>query len=568
MSVGASHSSAARERGARRARPKFPGLAALLFGPGATGWLLPLLRPFHQRLALLFALSFAAAALALLPPYVSKLVIDEGLVGRDSAALIRWTLVLFALGLAVAGMSALSNILHMRASVRMLACLRQSLLERLMQKPPAWLARHRAGELLTRLDGDSGEVQKFAFNALLGGTSALVRLAGGSIMLMVLNWKLGLLTALLAPAELLFLIWARPRTGRFARAAREAQGRYTAGLSESLGGAAALQTAGGTPWAEARNLAEHGQLNRRLVAQYQWGEFTRSVPMVIAALVRAGIFLAGGLLVVQGSWPLGSLIAFLAYMGLMIGPMQSLLGLWHAQARVRVALGRLDAVMDPGPARAATPLRALQGTGIVLEDLVVGRGKQPPLKPLSLDVPPGCKLAFTGPSGIGKSRLLSVISGRAPPLAGRVCHGGALRIAFAGQRPFTVAASLRENLFLHASFWAAPGAETKVWALLEVLGLAARFRAAEGLDTVLGEGGISLSGGERQRLCLARLLLRPFDVLILDEALSEVDTKTTARIISHIDAQFPQATRIITAHGQAGAYGRFDRTLDLSEQVP
>jgi ATP-binding cassette subfamily B protein len=139
------------------------------------------------------------------------------------------------------------------------------------------------------------------------------------------------------------------------------------------------------------------------------------------------------------------------------------------------------------------------------------------------------------------------------------------RVAHAGQRPFTVRASLRGNLFQSRAFWAKPENEARVWQLLELFGLADRFRGPEGLDTMLGESGLTLSGGERQRLCLLRALLTPFDILILDEALSEVDPATATRILAFIDEAFPRTTRILTAHGGAAASGKYDMVIDLAE---
>ncbi|MFY0312168.1 ABC transporter ATP-binding protein [Leisingera sp. D0M16] len=563
---------------AARAWLRLPSRAgAALFTPATAAWLLPLLRPHRRRLAVLLLISFAAAALGLLPPYISKLVIDRGLMAGDAAQLVIWSLALFGIGLLATGTGALSNILHMRASVRMLARMRKRLLSRLAAKPAGWFASQRAGELLARVDGDAAEVQKFAFNAVLGGSSALIRLIGGSAMLMVLDWRLGLLTALLAPAELAFLIWARPRTERHAAAVRERQGRYAAGLSETLFGLPALQAARGTAWAERRSLRDHAGLSQRLIAQNLWGEFTRAVPVLLSALTRSAIFLAGGLMVIRGEWPLGSLIAFVAYMGFMTGPMQSLLGLWHAQARVKVAAARLDAVMRAAPA--GTARFAPEGYALRLEGVTVSRGAAEPVGPLSLTILEGARVALRGASGAGKTSLLAVLCGRARPLAGRVTLGGAdlgllggaalpERVAYAGQRPFTLRASLRDNLFQSRAFWANPETEARVWALLELFGLADRFRSAEGLDTMLGESGLTLSGGERQRLCLLRALLQPFDILILDEALSEVDPATAARILAHIDTTFPDATRILTAHGGAAAGGDFDMEINLTEVSP
>ncbi|MEX0302751.1 MAG: ABC transporter ATP-binding protein, partial [Leisingera sp.] len=504
-----------------------------------------MLRPHRRRLTVLLLISFAASSLGLLPPYISKLVIDRGLVAGDAAQLMTWSLALFAVGLLATGTGALSNILHMRASVRMLERMRQKLLSRLAAKPSDWFAAQRAGELLARIDGDAAEVQKFAFNAVLGGSSALIRLIGGSAMLMLLDWRLGLLTALLAPAELAFLIWARPRTERHAATVREMQGRYSAGLSEILFGLPALQAARGSGWAQRRSLRDHAGLSQRLIAQNLWSEFTRAVPMLLSALIRSAIFLAGGLMVIRGEWPLGSLIAFIAYMGFMTGPMQSLLGLWHAQARVKVAAARLDTVMQPD-APAQSDRFSPAGYALQLDNVTVSRGAAAPLGPMSRIIPEGTRLAVKGASGAGKTSLLAVLCGRAQPITGRVTLGGAdlsklggavlpERVAYAGQRPFTLRASLRDNLFQSRAFWTKPENETRVWALLELFGLAARFRGADGLDTLLGESGLTLSGGERQRLCLLRALLPPFDVLILDEALSEVDPATAARILDHIN---------------------------------
>ncbi|MBY6057253.1 ABC transporter transmembrane domain-containing protein [Leisingera daeponensis] len=561
-----------------RAWPHLPARAgAALFTPATADWLLPLLRPHRRRLALLLLISFLAAGLGLLPPYISKLVIDRGLIAGDAAQLVTWSLALFAVGLLATGTGALSSILHMRASVRMLARLRRRLLSRLAAKPAGWFAAQRAGELLSRIDGDAAEVQKFAFNAVLGGSSALIRLIGGSAMLMVLDWRLGLLTALLAPAELAFLAWARPRTERHAAAVREMQGRYAAGLSETLFGLPALQAARGTLWAERRSLRDHDGLSRKLIAQNLWGEFTRAVPVLLSALTRSAIFLAGGLMVIRGEWPLGSLIAFIAYMGFMTGPMQSLLGLWHAQARVKVAAARLNAVMQ-ADAPARTAAFSPSGYALRLDGVTVSRGAAPPLGPLSLTIPEGTRVALRGASGAGKTSLLAVLCGRAQPLAGRATLGGAdlalldgaalpPRVAFAGQRPFTLRASLRDNLFQSRAFWADPDNEAEVWALLELFGLADRFRSAGGLATLLGESGLTLSGGERQRLCLLRALLAPFDILILDEALSEVDPAAAARILAYIDARFPHATRILTAHGGAAAGEEFGMEINLTEAV-
>ncbi|SDC01792.1 ABC transporter ATP-binding protein [Ruegeria marina] len=556
------------------------GLAAragqALFGASPAGWLMPILRPYSARLSLLLLLGLIAACIGLVPPYLSKLVIDQGLMAGNIDALVFWSGTLFAVGLFAVGFGALNNILHMRASVRMLADLRRTLLDALIARPPQWYGAQRAGELLARIDGDAGEVQQFAFNSVLGGLSSIVRLIGGTAMLLVLNWKLGLAAAVLAPIELAFLIWARPRTERLAGTARSARGRLTAGLSETLHGMPALQLARGTDWARGRTVMDQGALNERLMIQQGWTEFIRAVPQVLSALLRAGIFIAGGIMVIQGHWPLGSLIAFVAYMGFMIGPMQSLLGIWHAQARARVALRRLDALMTTGPCQTDSVAAACPDAfDLRLEGVSFGPDRTHPFGPVDADIRHGTKLLLTGPSGAGKTSLLMLVLGQQRPISGRVLVGGvdvgslakntsAGIFAMVSQRPIIVQATLRENLFLDDSLVNSPDADDKVWAMLDALDLGDRFRSAEGLDTVLGENGLTLSGGERQRICLARALLSPFHILVLDEALSEVDTARVSAIMAFIDREFAGLTRIVTTHASVESYGAFDQVLELS----
>lgn len=564
-----------------RAQTWWPGLVPLirfLFGAGPARWLGPILYPYLRPLVGLLGLGLIAAGLGLVPPYLSKLVIDRGLMAGNVSALIHFSALLFMVGLMAVALGAVNNFWHMRVSVRMLADLRAGLLAALIARPSSWAANQRAGELLARVDGDASEVQKFAFNVVLGGLSSFVRLIGGAAMLMVLNWKLGLIAAALAPIELLFLIWARPRTTALASQVRNARGHLTAGLAESLHSLAALRVAKGQTWARARSLGDQADLNDQLIVQQRWLELTRAVPQILSAIMRAVIFVIGGMMVIRGDWPLGSLIAFIAYMGFMIGPMQSLLGLWHAQARARVALGRLDTLMgqtsdSEPPIISTTPTADLR-----LRNIPVGPKAHASYrsKGLHLDLAQGQKLALTGHSGVGKTSILMLISGQEVPSHGEVLLGGNSpatqphRIGFVTQRPLILRASLRDNLFLPGAFWADSESEARVWYILDALGLAERFRTSpasreNGLDTMLGEQGLTLSGGERQRICLARVLLRPFDLLILDEALSEVDNQRVAQIMRFIDQEFALSTRIVTAHGDLAAYGPFDHLVDLSE---
>lgn len=548
--------------------------AARLFDRAAAGWLVPILRRRMAAVGLLFVLGLVAAGAALAPPYLTKLVIDDGLLAGDRDALIFWSLALLGVGFASLALGAMNSLLHMRASVAMLADLRAALSAAVLDRSPAWRAGRRTGELMSRIDGDAGEVQQFAFNALLTGSSSLLRLLGGAAMLFVLNWKLAAVALALAPLELAFFAWARPRTERLARETREERGIFAAQVAEMVAKLGPIQAARAeAPVADAL-ARQQGRLNRALLRAQTWGEATRAAPAALAALVRAAIFVIGGLMVIEGQWPLGSLIAFIAYLGFLVGPMQSLIGLWHAQARVRAALDRLNEVMtaEDGPRWPAAPLPLPSGSGAFTLDAVdVRAGQGLVLRGVTFDIPGGAKVRIAGASGLGKTSLLSMLQRHADPASGRILLDGAdlrllsrddLRgaVALVPQRPFVVAGTVGENLTLSA-----PGIGRQAMeGMLRVVGLEARFAPFGGLDARIGEDGLTLSGGEQQRLCLARALLRPFRALILDEALSEVDPATVARLAAEIDARHGEATRIIVTHGGAEAWGDFDARIDLS----
>ncbi len=561
--------------------------ARLLFGAAAGAWMAPVLQRFLGGLALVLGLSLGMATIGLAPPYLTKLIIDDGLLAGDLNALFQWAGVSFAVGLAAVAGGAVSGLVHLRFSARMLAETRSRVFEAVLRGSPRKSGSDPAsgsqdpgpiGEVMTRLDGDAGEIQQFAFDALLSGLGAVFRLAGGAAMLAVLEWRLALVAIALTPLELLFLAWARPRTERLAAKVRDRRGTLSSFLAESVAGLGVIRALG----AEGTRLtaldASQATQITALMEQRRWRETTTAVPTLLGALSRTATLLLGGWWVIQGSWPLGSLVAFLAYLGFLTGPLRTLLGLYHAQARVKVAVGRVMELVgaeDAATGDAPPP----PGPGILsLEAVTFSHAPDmPPLfAALSLTIPAGSKVLLAAPSGRGKSTLIGLLNRTLVPAGGRVTLDGADLSTLdpaATRRAVTVVpqvgwvfrGTIADNLRL-----AAPeSTETDLWRVLDLVGLALWLRTErQGLETEARERGLDLSGGQRQRLALARALLTPFRVLILDESLSELDTPSAQAIIGAIDAAYPDRTRILAAHAGADLFGPFDQVIELDSVAP
>ena len=533
----------------------------------ALRWLYGFVLPQRVRIAKLAAVSILTTGLVVLQPWFTKLIIDQGLIGADFTLL--WQLALLSLGLGIAAtlLSGFTRLAHTRLSGDVLFAIREDVFGHLLKMSPQFFARQRVGDISSRIDRDVAEVQRFAIDTLFAGFSSVVGLVGAVTMMLLLSWQLSLVLLVLLPLEFIWLKRMRPKVEARNRGFRERSSDLSAFFAEKLPAMKVIQSAG----ASGAELLRLGGLNRSLMDSLlglQKLEFvTSAVPTTLVATSRTVVLIVGGYAVVQGSLEVGALIAFTTYVGMAIGPVQSLLGLYLAWQRLTVSLDRISVLREqPVDPREVTGSELSSGiTGaLALSALAFNyRDDSPLLTEIALYIPAGSKVGIIGLSGAGKSTLLDLITGFLVPASGKISldhidqaaiKPSSWRAAFsiAPQDAQLFHDSLRNNIC-----YGTDGVdEAALQSVVSAAGLESLLaKLPEGLDTLVSERGTTLSGGERQRVALARALLKNPSVLILDEPISASDPETGRAVIAAVDSYLPNTTRIIVSH-------RLDAVID------
>ena len=541
-------------------------------------WLLGFVKPHQGRLVAVLILSLFSTGLGLAQPYLSKFLIDEGLLAKQFSQVLTFCGLMVLTGLIASLLGALNRWHYVDVSAHILHALRESVFSHLLRLPPTYFNRTQGGDILARLDGDISEVQRFAVDTLLAFVNGVLALLGALILMLTLSVPLSLLALILLPANALFLRTMRPRVERQTRTVRERASALTAFFFERLGAVKFIQSVGAEP-RETRQLRQLNDAFRQDTLRLQMVNYaTSAVPGFFTSINTALVFIIGGWYAIQGALSIGALIAFSAYMVRATGPIQTLLGLYVAWQRAQVSLRRVQEITRIQPTvRVPDKPRPLppQASGRLHFEHVAfryGPDSKAVLKDITIAMPAGKKIALAGVSGVGKTTLIDLLQRHYDPSGGRILLDGInlrqldlnelrRRIVVVSQDTTLFAASVLDNIR-----YAAPGASHEQ--VIEAARLAKVDEFAQqlpqGYRSNIGPRGNTLSGGQRQRIAIARALLQNPLVLVLDEATSAVDAGTEAEIIQAIDRLFGHRTRLLISHRAETLQGA-DVVLQLIE---
>jgi ATP-binding cassette subfamily B protein len=517
----------------------------------------------RHRSGLVWGLACVALAnlIALAQPQVLRFAVDDLYRGVTAEKLGRYALILFGIAVAAGTFR-----YFMRRSVIGISRhaeydLRNDLFAHLQRLPVAWYQGTRTGDVLSRAITDLAAVR-----LMLGpGIMYLVHTVVISIVsvgfMLAISPRLTAISLMPLPLVTLSVWWFGERIHRGFEAVQAQFATLTSRVQENLAGLRVVRAHA----RERHELAAFDALNHRYLEANQQlirvnGVFQPSLAFLSGSAALIALYL-GGLEVMARHITLGEFVAFTVYLGMLNWPMVALGWVINLFQRGLASFGRIAEVLDTEPAIESPPLAlapdACRGE-IEIRDLTFaypGAGR-PALRGVSLRVPAGHTVGVVGRTGSGKSTLLSLVPRAFDPPPGTVFLDGEdvrrydlawLRRALAPvpQETFLFSATVAENV----AYGAEGATPQAIEAAVRTAGLdddVSRFPL--GLDTRIGERGITLSGGQRQRVAIARALLRDAPVLLLDDCLSSVDSHTEDRILSGLRPEMRRRTTLVVSH--------------------
>jgi ATP-binding cassette subfamily B multidrug efflux pump len=521
------------------------------------------LAQYRARLVWGIVCLVVATSLAMTIPWLVKRVVDGLVAGRGVAALAPTLGLIVGVAAVQAVVRTVSRSVIFNVGRDVEYDLRNDLFAHLERLPVAFYHEWRTGDLMSRLVNDVGAVRMLLGPGILNFINTPVYYVYGLSIMLSLDASLTVASLAVYPLALLFVKRASRLLMERTLRVQEGLGDLSSRVQQNLAGMHVVKAYA----CEAHERAAFDALNARFqdanLRLARVRGFIGPVMNVVGGVGALVVLWLGGSHVVAGRLSLGDLVAFTGYLGLLAWPTMALGWMLSVLQRGRAALARLNALFAAEPAITSPPgardLEAFRGE-IELRGVTFRypgrRDAAPALDGVDLTIPAGRTVALVGRTGSGKSTLVQLLPRLFDVDAGAVLLDGhdvrslplgwvRRHVGLVPQDPFLFSRSIGENIAFALD---GHDGEHAAWAV----GAAGLTRdladMPRGLDTLVGERGITLSGGQKQRVTLARVLAADPEVLLLDDALSSVDTATEREILERLRGFFRERTTVLVAH--------------------
>ncbi|CAG7618760.1 ABC transporter ATP-binding protein [Paenibacillus allorhizosphaerae] len=521
-----------------------------------------LFAPYRMRAVWITTIAIAGSLISLIPPLLMKSIIDVAVPEKKVALLLLLGGGILFVNLLSGLLDVLQHHLENIVGQKIMSDLRMNMYTRLLKQSMSFYTRSRSGEVIQRFTGDIQMIQTVVTRSAVTAVTQSTIWMTSVLLLLTLDFKLACLALLLLP----FYIVPARKTARIRKRilaeSQQVKSDIASHLAETTGISGALlirmhcreKKMAGT-FFELSQKATGIDLKMNLVGRWI-AMFNGALPSIGTLL----IYVYGGYSAMQGSMTVGGIIAFSAYLSRLYNPTQQLLNLHSDLVASLAVFEKLFDYADMEPevlesitARTLPPLK-----GQIRFNNVTFRYSpdKPALSNVSFEARPGELVAIVGPSGAGKSTLINLLARLHDTTSGNIVIDGydlrevtieslRSRLAFVTQDSYLFHASVKENVMfsrLDATEEELEDACKKAHIHEYIQSLPERY------ETIVGERGYQLSGGERQRLCIARAILKKPDILVLDEATSQLDSQSESFVQAALEQVMKQCTTIVIAH--------------------
>lgn len=520
--------------------------------------LLPYLRPYWRQFTLALVLAPIGVAMAVLIPLLLGRIVDGPIAERDAGGVALFALLILLAGAVDAAINLLRRWMMTRATSALEADIRLDLFDQLQALPLGFHKRWESGQLLSRIMSDLGLLRRFMSFGLLMLIMNTIQIVVVVSIMVAMHWQLGVSVLVAVIPVVAVTTYLVRRFGIVSRDVQDRTGDVASTAEEALHGVRVIRSFGRVPHAfrafdrRAMDLRDSGVQRMRLAAVL-W-TLLEAFPSVLLVVVLGGAAVAAA----DGLLTLGQVVSFVTLLLSLAWPVGSLGFLLSFMREAQTAADRVCEVFDApltvvsGTRRISDPRGAvsLRGVSFRFDDAAT-----PTLTDVTLDIAPGETVALVGGTGSGKSTVVSLIPRLQDVTGGAVLIDGVdvrdldlrqLRslVATAFEDPILFSMSARENLTLGRP----DATDEDVAEALRVASAEFVYDLPWGLDTRLGEQGLSLSGGQRQRLALARAILVRPRILVLDDTLSALDIHTEAEVEAALKSTLVGVTGLVVAH--------------------